>query len=267
MEISQADAQAHAQLWDLRVAVIAEGLAHAFHDLGGLFQGHLRKNHTEFIPSIPAREVVFPQVAPQLQAQLPKDRVTDNMAVGVIDLLEMVDVDQGDRGVALLLLALVELEVQQVFPRAVVKQAGEAVDAAQGTERAFMFGQFDCQLIADHANGHGVERQHRQAGIDLNQTDRRVELQAEHHCTHGGAQHLGQCATYQQAFATGGDVIHGDHRQQGHGGQRRELQRGGPEPTEHSVIHQVALFGVVGEFGTGCQLIRKVRPDETVDQQ
>src|SRR5450830_1697761 len=139
LEIGQADAQAHAQLGDLRVTEIAEGFAYALPDPCGFLQGHLRKNHTELVASVTAGQIVFTQVAPYLLAQWPQYGVADDMAVRIIDLLEVIDINQCDGGVALLLLALVELEVQQIFPRTVVKQAGEAVGAAQGAEGAFVF--------------------------------------------------------------------------------------------------------------------------------
>ncbi|MNE12868.1 hypothetical protein D3C80_1056880 [compost metagenome] len=91
----------------------------------------------------------------------------------------MIDVDQANGGLGLLLLALLERDLQQVFPGTVVEQPGQAVGTAQGTEGAFVLGQFDRQLITDHANRQGVERQHRQASVDLKLTDRRREGRTE----------------------------------------------------------------------------------------
>ncbi|MOA56413.1 hypothetical protein D3C78_1803850 [compost metagenome] len=85
----------------------------------------------------------------------------------------MIDVDQANGGLDLLPLALVEAVLQQVFPGAVIEQAGQAVCAAQGTQGAFVLGQLDRQSIADHAHRKRVEGQHRQAGIHLELADLR----------------------------------------------------------------------------------------------
>ncbi len=43
------------------------------------------------------------------------------MAMSVVNLFEVIDIDQRNGAVGLLLLALVELEVQQVFPGPVIE--------------------------------------------------------------------------------------------------------------------------------------------------
>ena len=127
----QANAQADPQLGDLRVAVAAEHFPQTLHHIAGLFQRNVREDHAELVATVAARQVIFPHVALQFLAQLSQHSVTNDMAIGVVDLLEVVDIDQRNGGLGLLLLALVELQLQQVFPGAVIEQAGEAVGTAQ----------------------------------------------------------------------------------------------------------------------------------------
>ncbi|MCY1177684.1 hypothetical protein D9M73_180010 [compost metagenome] len=83
------------------------------------------------------------------------------MTVGVIDGLEMVDVDQCNDGLLMTLAALAKLQLQQVLPGTVVEQPGQTVGAAQGAQRTFVLRQLDRQPVADHAQRQRVERQHR----------------------------------------------------------------------------------------------------------
>ncbi|MNR31316.1 hypothetical protein D3C85_1488210 [compost metagenome] len=81
------------------------------------------------------------------------------------------------------------------------------------------------------------------------------------------AQALDQQALEEQALATGSEIIHGHHRQDGHAGQRVELQSGGPEPAHQRVQLQVAVLGVVRNVGAQGDLIGQVRPGQAVEQQ
>ncbi|MNC26986.1 hypothetical protein D3C75_751400 [compost metagenome] len=140
------------------------------------------------------------------------------MAKGVVDGLEVIDVDQGNHRVPLLLLARLELELQQVLPGTVVEQPGQAVGQAQGAQPALVVAQLDRKLVAHPAQGQWVQRQHWQARIDLQ--GRGDQLQARAKQQDGGehASQLRQRSAKDHALAAGGDVVHRHHRQHGHAG-------------------------------------------------
>ena len=198
-----------------------------------MLQRHVRQDHAELVATVAARQVIFPHIALQFLTQLPQDPVADDMAIGIVDLLEVVDINQCDGGLGLSLLALVKLQLQQVLPRPVIEQAGQAVGTAQGTQGALVFRELDGQAIAGHADGDGVENQHRQAGIHLDQADIGVERRTEHQPGHCHAHQLREHALDHQLFAARRDVMHGHHREDGHCSQGRELCGCGPEPAGH----------------------------------
>ncbi|MNS62470.1 hypothetical protein D3C72_955320 [compost metagenome] len=99
-----------------------------------------------------------------------------------------------------------------------------------------MLGEFDRQVITHHAQRERIQGEHRQAGPDLHLGHRQAEFNTENRPAQQYTGELREGAEHEQTLAAGGDVVHGHHRQDGHGGQRVELKARRPETAEHRVV-------------------------------
>ncbi|MNN06955.1 hypothetical protein D3C81_1197630 [compost metagenome] len=147
-----------------------------------------------------------------------------------------------------------------------VEQPGQTVCEGQGAQPALVVGQLDRQLIAHPAQGQRVQRQHRQAGIDLQGRGVQLQAGAERQDGDKHAGQLGQRPAHEHPLAAGSDVIHGHHRQHGHTGQRVELHGGGPEPAHQRIEQQVALFCLIRGGRAASPEVGHVRPQQPVEQ-
>ncbi|MNH21068.1 hypothetical protein D3C79_808620 [compost metagenome] len=148
-----------------------------------------------------------------------------------------------------------------------IEQAGQAVGAAQGAEAAFMFSEFHRQVVADPANSHWVQRQHRQARIDLHGGGLQLQTGAEQGDRKPPTQALNQQPFEEQALTACGEVVHRHHRQNRHAGQGIELHGCGPEPTHQRIEQQVAVLGVVWHASASSKLKGQMGPDQAIEQQ
>ena len=78
--------------------VVAKYLTQPLHDFLGLMQRAVGQDDAKFITAIPTSQVLNAQVVLELLAELAQYTITDDMPVGIIDLLEMVDINQGQGG-------------------------------------------------------------------------------------------------------------------------------------------------------------------------
>ena len=84
----------------------------------------------ELLTAQPDREVAGPQAAPEPSRELGQDQVAYPMAVAVIDLLEMVQVEQDDGDLEAVPVALQEQLGAQPQSLAAGVQGGEEVESA-----------------------------------------------------------------------------------------------------------------------------------------
>ena len=165
IESSQADTQTDFQCRILLIAQRGEAISQGVHGRGGAGEGQIREDHTEFIATVTPGEVGCPQVLFEHLAQLAQHDIPGDMAVGVVDGFEMVDVDQGNRPAPMLALAALELDFQLILPGTVIEQAGEAVGAAQGQQLTFVPAQGRGLTETDPAQRQRIETQQGQTGI------------------------------------------------------------------------------------------------------
>ncbi len=153
----QADAQTGAQGRVLGIGQRVEAIAQRLHHVGGVVERHARQDHTKLIAAVAPGQVRDAQVLAQYFAQLTQHDVAGDVAVGVVDQLEMVDVDQRNRRALMIATAALEFNFQVIFPRAMVEQARQTVGAAQGQQFAFMARQGHGLAIADPAERQRVQ--------------------------------------------------------------------------------------------------------------
>ena len=131
----QANAQAHFQGRILLIGERGKTFAQTVHGLDRVVQGQVRQDHAKLVATVAPDNVRGPQVLPEQLAELAQHNVAGTMAVGVIDGLEMVDVDQRDcavDSVRWMTQATLEFFIESIFPGAMVEQPGEAVGATEG---------------------------------------------------------------------------------------------------------------------------------------
>ena len=110
----------------------AEALAHALDDRAG---GHLVRagqQEDELVAAVARRGVVRPQRSAQRGGDLPQQRVAGEVALLVVDALEVVEVDEHARERVPLADGAGDLLAHAELERAVVQQAGERVGARRG---------------------------------------------------------------------------------------------------------------------------------------
>ncbi|MNE29217.1 hypothetical protein D3C80_1226920 [compost metagenome] len=73
------------------------------------------------------------------------------MAVSVVDLFEVIDINDRDHRFEALLPEGEKLQVKQILPRPMIEQAGETVGTAQGAKTALVVGELNGQAITDPA--------------------------------------------------------------------------------------------------------------------
>ena len=97
----------------------------AFVDVG------LGEDQHEFLAAVPADHVGRPQVRAERLGDAAQDHVAGRMAVRVVDGLEVVDVDEGDRQRALVAAGALDLGEERRQERLAVRDARQAVEGGQ----------------------------------------------------------------------------------------------------------------------------------------
>jgi len=144
-----------------------DGLAQTLQNGDGLLGARIGQHHTELIATIARRRVAFAQMQRQAGADHSQYVVAYQVAMAVVDLLEVVDVEQRQVALGAVRLAAAELSQQHALPGPVVAQPGQAVGLAEMGQRTLVLGQLHGDLVADHADGHGVDQQDGQTGEHL----------------------------------------------------------------------------------------------------
>ena len=96
------------------------------HDLGAL-AGRSREQDQELLAAPATGVVVDAEGAPKSLADTSQDLVSDVVSVGVVDLLEVVEVEEDDRELVALLLRRAQLVVEDLTEEAAVVEPGEGI--------------------------------------------------------------------------------------------------------------------------------------------
>ncbi|MNM96715.1 hypothetical protein D3C81_1092020 [compost metagenome] len=81
-----------------------------------MLQVGVGQDQAEFVAAIAAGQIVLAQAEFELIAELTQYAVAHHMSVSIVNGFEVIDIDKRDHRLAMLLLAGLELELQQVFP-------------------------------------------------------------------------------------------------------------------------------------------------------
>ncbi len=170
------------------------------------------------------------------------------MAVGVVDDLDVINIDQRNHAflMLVLVLALGELKIKQVLPRAMIEQAGQAVGAAELAQDVAMFPELERDLMVHPANEDGVDHQNGQTGIDLRHVAVQVDDGVEHRQRDQHTQCLGAKALQHKARACSRHVVHGHHGDHGDAWNGTDPHCANPESAHQRIEQYVAPFGQVG---------------------
>ena len=93
----------------------------------GLVLGRLAQEHDKFVAAVTAEQVGLPDPLLQDSPHLPHDFITLQVAQGVVDLLEVIDVQEKQRERGLIAAALLHLIVERLLEVAVIIQAGQGI--------------------------------------------------------------------------------------------------------------------------------------------
>src|SRR5260370_11686448 len=127
------------------LAIVAKALVNALGHVLSCFGNSLREKDNEFVASIARSGIHFTALNAKDVCQAAKRAATDKMAVGVIDFLETVHIEQQDCKRATGALVALEFRVESAEKPAVVSKPGERIGDRQLAHvfiGAPMFGKF-----------------------------------------------------------------------------------------------------------------------------
>ena len=107
--------------------MLADRASHALADLEDLDRAELGKHEDELLPPIPRHDIAAPGHLGQPSRGLAQHRVACGVTVGVVDLLEMIEIDHDQAERPLGAHRAVGLEFHDLFEEAAVVQPGQAV--------------------------------------------------------------------------------------------------------------------------------------------
>src|SRR5215471_1664114 len=115
---------------------LAELRAHLVDRDLGCPRGGIEQDHAELLAAVAAEDVDLAQSRGELARQRADDPIPHQMAVGVVHLLEPVEVDHCDAELSARPRAALELVHEAVLEAGMIEQAGQAVALHDGADRA-----------------------------------------------------------------------------------------------------------------------------------
>ena len=195
------------------------------------------------------------------------DLITHGVAVGVVDLLEMVDVQHQHAGGLVGGVVAAQCGLCLFLPVAAPEQAGQCVHAAQFVQHLVLARGLPDELVADGADRQRVQRHHRQAGHHHAHGGLGRPVQShDRSAGHTGRQHHPQGAHPQPPDA-GGDLVHHGQGEQHHAGQQVEMHQRHQRGDQRRVDEQVAHLGGVRVGRAAREQVGHVRPHQRGQQQ
>ncbi len=114
-----------------REALALDEVAQLLHQDGALLDVGLGEDQHEFLAAVAADHVAGAEVRAERLGDAAQDDVAGGVAVGVVDGLEVVDVDEGDRQRPLVAAGTLDLGEERGQEGAAVGHAGQAVERRQ----------------------------------------------------------------------------------------------------------------------------------------
>ncbi len=234
-----------------------------FHRLG---QRRQRQQDAELLAAVASGHVDVAQIGAQ-QIREPADHgIALRVAVQIVDLLEVIQIRQHQRGGLAGAAAAGEFRAHGVFPVAAVEQPGQPVVPAAQFQFVAAVVQAAGDVVADVQQGQRRQQRQRQAGQERESVQPRQPVQAVDGNAHQHAQREGQQIAREQARAAaehGGKAGHREQRRADRQVERDQRQR---HPGEHAINQDVLHLRAVGMAAAAIAPARQVRPAQA-DQQ